>query len=201
MTSPPDRRYRPLIRWVVHLLCLMPLLWLIHTSLTSGLGANPIEYAMRYLGDWTLRMLLITLTFSPAARLLHQPDILLYRRAAGLYVFFYALLHFLSYAALDQFFDWFAIREDIVDRPYILVGFFAFVLLWPLMATSNQRAVAWLQHRWKSLHRLVYLVAVAGLLHYWWLVRADFAKAWLYLILLALLFSYRVVVHIKRQRS
>lgn len=201
MTPSLDRRRAPPIRYVVHLLCLLPLLWLIHASLTSGLGANPIEYAMRYLGDWTLRMLLITLTFSPAARLLHQPKLLLYRRAVGLYVFFYALLHFLSYAALDQFFDWLAIREDIVDRPYILVGFLAFVLLWPLMATSNRRAVAWLQHRWKSLHRLVYFIAVAGLVHYWWLVRADFAKAWVYLTILALLFSYRIVVHIKRQRS
>ena len=173
---------------------------MIYTALTAGLGANPIEYITRYTGDWTLRMLLITLSFSPAAHLLHHPELLAYRRAVGLYVFFYAMLHFSTYVVLDQFFDWLAIEEDLVDRPYILVGFTAFVLLWPLAATSNRRAVRYLQHHWKSLHRLVYVIAIAGLIHYWWLVRADFAKAWLYLIILLLLFGYRIVVYARRHR-
>ena len=187
-------------RCLVHFLCLLPAALLIYTAFTSGLGANPIEYLSRYTGDWTLRMLLITLAFSPAARLLSRPGLLHYRRAVGLYVFFYALLHFFTYIALDQFFDWFSIQEDIVKRPYILVGFTAFLLLWPLAVTSNRRAVAWLQHRWKTLHRLIYLIAVAGLIHYWWLVRADFAKAWIYLLILSLLFAYRIGVYINRQR-
>ena len=187
-------------RLVLHLLCLLPAVWLVYLAFTDGLGANPIEYITHHTGDWTLRMLLITLSFSPTARLLRKPGLLSYRRAVGLYVFFYALLHFATYIGLDQFFDWVSVKEDIIKRPYILVGFTAFVLLWPLAATSNRRAVLWLQHRWKTLHRLVYVIAVAGLIHYWWLVRADFAKAWIYLIILAALFAWRIGIAVSRRR-
>ena len=182
-----------MLRGIVHLLCLLPLVWLIVTAYRSGLGANPIEYITRYGGDWAFRMLLITLSISPLARIFHRPVIVSYRRALGLYTFFYALCHFITYIWLDQFFDWLSIVEDIAKRPFILVGFTAFVLLIPLAATSNALAVRYLQHHWITLHKLVYVIAITGLLHYWWLVRADFLKAWVYLTILLILFAYRLV--------
>ena len=187
------------IRAGVHLLCLAPLAWLVALGLRSELGANPIEYITRYTGDWTLRMLLITLTFRPVVHWLRRPVLLNYRRAVGLHTFFYGCCHFTTYLWLDQFFDWASIVEDIAERPFILAGFTAFVLLVPLAATSNDRAVRFLQHRWRSLHRLVYLVAIVGLLHYWWLVRADFLKAWIYLLILAVLLGYRVLFSVPVQ--
>ena len=190
--SPESGRVIRIARVFVHAACLLPLAWLVWTGLYRDLGANPIEYITRFLGDWTLRLLLITLTFTPAARLL-RVRIVRYRRAVGLYCFFYAVCHFVTYIWLDQFFDWPSIVEDIAKRPFILAGFTAFVLLIPLAATSNGAAVRWLQHRWNKLHRLVYVIAIVGLLHYWWLVRADFLKAWIYLVILAILLGYRLV--------
>ena len=189
-----------LIRSLVHLLCLLPMVWLIYTAYQDGLGANPIEYITRYSGDWTLRILLVTLTVSPLARLTHTPRILKYRRAIGLYTFFYAVCHFVTYIWLDQFFDWNSIVLDIAKRPFILVGFTAFVLLIPLAVTSNDRAVRYLQNSWRTLHKLVYVIAIAGLLHYWWLVRADFLKATVYLIILSILFGYRIIAYVNARR-
>ena len=187
-----DRRAVLITRTFVHAACLTPLAWLVWSGLHDDLGANPIEYITRFSGDWTLRLLLITLTFRPVVHLLRAPRLLRYRRAVGLYVFFYALCHFTTYVWLDQFFDWPSVVEDIAKRPFILAGFTAFVLLIPLAATSNDRAVRWLQHRWNKLHRLVYVIAIVGLLHYWWLVRADFLKAWVYLVILAALLGWRL---------
>ena len=118
-----------------------------------------------------------------------------------LYSFFYASCHFTTYLWLDQFFDWQAIWEDILDRPFIFAGFTAFVLLIPLAATSNNRAVRYLQHRWTLLHRLVYVIAIAGLIHYWWLIRADYLKAWIYLSLLVLLLGYRLTRYLHQSRT
>lgn len=187
-----DRRALLITRIFVHAACLTPLAWLVWLGLDAGLGANPIEYITRFSGDWTLRLLLITLSFRPVVHFLRAPRLLRYRRAVGLYVFFYALCHFTTYVWLDQFFDWTSIVEDIAKRPFILAGFTAFVLLIPLAATSNDRAVRWLQHRWNVLHRLVYVIAIVGLVHYWWLVRADFLKAWVYLVILATLLGWRL---------
>lgn len=189
--SPQSARAVRAARVVVHIACLLPLAWLVWTGVYRDLGANPIEYITRFLGDWTLRLLLITLAFTPVAALL-RVRIVRYRRAVGLYCLFYAVCHFITYIWLDQFFDWLSIVEDIAKRPFILAGFTAFVLLIPLAATSNAAAVRWLQHRWNQLHRLVYVIAITGLLHYWWLVRADFLKAWIYLAILAALLGYRL---------
>ncbi len=178
-------------RILVHALCLLPMIWLLALAYRSGLGANPIEYITRYSGDWTLRMLLITLTFRPVAHILRRPFLLRYRRAAGLYTFAYAFSHFTTYLWLDQFFDWLSIVEDIAERPFILAGFTSFVLMIPLALTSNDWSVRLLQNRWKTLHRLVYLIAIVGLVHYWWLVRADFLKASVYLVMLTILLGYR----------
>lgn len=181
-------------RLTVHIACLVPVSIIVWKVVSDAAGANPIEYLTRGSGEWTLRLLLITLMVRPLARLLKLPALLAYRRAVGLQSFFYALCHFTTYIWLDQFFDWYEIVEDIKERPFILAGFSAFVMLVPLAATSNRRAIARIGGlAWKRLHRLVYIAVSAGLLHYWWLIRADYAEAWVYLVILSLLFGYRIV--------
>lgn len=187
-------------RVIVHLLCLLPLLWLIYTAFNGGLGANPIEYITRYSGDWTIRMLLITLAISPLARLTHRPVFIRYRRAVGLWTFFYVSCHFVTYIWLDQFFEWQSIVKDIAKRPFILAGFSAFVLLIPLAFTSNGWAIRALGHHWNTLHKLVYAISIIGLVHYWWLVRADFLKASVYAVILAVLLGYRIATYIAAKR-
>ena len=185
-------------RIFVHIACLLPFLYLLDAAWDNELGANPIEYITRYSGDWTLRMLLIVLAFRPLVHLTNMRWLLRHRRAVGLYSFFYASCHFTTYIWLDQFFDWQAIGEDILDRPFIFAGFTAFVLLIPLAVTSNNRAIQYLQHRWTLLHRLVYIIAIAGLVHYWWLIRADYMKAWIYLSILSLLLGYRFTHYLRQ---
>jgi sulfoxide reductase heme-binding subunit YedZ len=187
----PDRR-----RWLkpaVFILCLLPALALAADALTGGLGANPIEAITHRTGDWALRLLLITLAVTPLRRLTgwSWPGPL--RRMLGLYAFFYASLHFLTYLVLDQFFDPAAIVEDIAKRPYITVGFTAFVLLIPLALTSTNGMIRRLGGRnWRRLHRLVYPIAILGVIHFLWLVKADLREPLIYLAILAALLGYRL---------
>ena len=199
-----NRTFSVSFRFFVHIACLIPLSIILWKVLSDNAGANPIEYLTRGGGDWTFRLLLITLTIRPAAQLLKLPALLSYRRAVGLHAFFYASCHLCTYLWLDQFFDWYEIVADIKERPFILAGFSAFVMLVPLAATSTRRAVIWLGNGWKRLHYLVYVAISAGLLHYWWLVRADYEKAWVYLVILIVLFAYRIVQWVRfivRQNS
>ncbi len=189
-----------LVRPTVHLACLVPLAWMIGQVASGNAGANPIEYLTRGIGDWALRLLLITLAVSPAARLLKRPLLLQYRRAIGLYVFFYATCHLTTYLWFDQFFDWGEIARDIVKRPFILAGFVSFLMLVPLAATSNRFSMVRLQHRWRRLHKLIYVLACTSLLHYWWMVRADFSKAEIYLAILVALLGYRLWVYVRGLR-
>lgn len=189
-----------LSRVVVHSTCLLPFLWLLYAGWSDQLGANPIEYITRFTGDWTFRMLLVVLLFRPASHLLRLLWIMRHRRAVGLYCFFYATSHLMTYLWLDQFFDWHSIVEDILERPFIFVGFAAFVLLVPLAVTSNDWSVRKLQNRWRTLHKLVYLIPILGLIHYWWLIRADYLQAWVYLIMLATLLGYRLVRFVSQSR-
>jgi len=163
---------------------------LIYRGMTQQLGANPIEEITHFTGDWTIYFLLITLAITPLRRLTGINTVIRFRRMLGLFAFFYACLHFTTYLVLDQFFDWQAILEDIAKRPYITVGFAAFLLLVPLAATSNRYMVQQLGRRWRTLHTCVYLVTGLGLLHYYWLVKADtrtpISLALLYLLLLIL---------------
>ena len=187
------------IRLTIHFACLIPLAWMVLQVVSDNAGANPIEYLTRGIGDWALRLLLITLSVRPASKLLKQPLLMRYRRAIGLYVFFYAVCHLTTYLWFDQFFDWNEIVKDIIKRPFILAGFITFVLLIPLAATSNRFSISHLKQKWSTLHRLIYVIACTALLHYWWLVRADFNKAWLYLSFLLLLFAYRLWIYILRR--
>jgi methionine sulfoxide reductase heme-binding subunit len=173
-------------------ICLLPLARLIVLGLTGGLGANPIEFITHSTGTWTLVGLMVTLSVTPLRRLTGRAELIRYRRMLGLFTFSYACLHFITYIWLDQFFDPAAIAKDIVKRPFITVGFSAFVLLIPLAATSTHGMMRRLGRRWQQLHRLVYVVAMLGVIHYAWLVKKDLTEPLIYGAVLVLLLAMRL---------
>jgi sulfoxide reductase heme-binding subunit YedZ len=179
------------IKPALFLLCLVPLVRLVWLGFHDGLGANPIEFITRSTGTWTLNFLLITLCVTPLRKLLNRPVLLRYRRMLGLFAFFYAVLHFITYIWLDQFFDWQAILKDIAKRPFITLGFSAFILLIPLAATSPKAVMKRMGKHWQTLHRAIYLIAVLGVLHYLWLVKKDVTMPLIYIVLLTILLALR----------
>jgi methionine sulfoxide reductase heme-binding subunit len=175
-------------------LCLIPFARLAWLGTHHGLGANPIEYVTHSTGWWTLSFLLITLSVTPLRRLTGWNWLLRLRRMLGLFAFFYVSLHFTTYIWLDQFFDWQGMLKDIAKRPFITVGFTAFVLLIPLAATSTNAMVRRLgAKRWQRLHRAVYVIATLGVLHFWWLVKKDIREPLIFGTLLGLLFLIRLL--------
>lgn len=197
------RGSRPdLVYAAVWLACLAPLGWLGWRLLSGDLGANPIETLVRQLGVWGLRLLLVGLALTPAARLLRQPRLIRFRRTIGLFAFAYVLLHLSTYVGVDQFFDWQAIGKDILKRPYITIGMLGFLLLVPLAATSTNAAIRRLGPvRWRRLHRLIYLIAPLGVLHYYLLVKADTRPPLIYAAILAVLLGWRVWEAFRRRRK
>jgi methionine sulfoxide reductase heme-binding subunit len=182
------------LKAVLFIAGLIPVLRLGWLALHHGLGANPIEYITRSTGWWILTFLLITLLVTPLRRLTGWNWLLRLRRMLGLYAFFYACLHFSIYIWLDQFFDWPGIVKDIGKRPFITVGFAAFVCLIPLAATSTNAMVRRLGgRRWQMLHRLVYAIATLGVLHFWWLVKKDIREPLVFGALLAILLGARAL--------
>jgi sulfoxide reductase heme-binding subunit YedZ len=176
------------------LLCSLPLAWLAARVLALaglGLGANPIDELQDRLGEWGLRLLLATLCVTPLAVSLRKPWLLGVRRMLGLFAFTYLVLHFLTWLVLDQWFDLGAIAADIVKRPYITVGFTAFLLLVPLAVTSTAGWMRRLGRRWHRLHRLVYPAAILGCVHFWWQVKADWREPAVYAAVLAVLLGWR----------
>jgi sulfoxide reductase heme-binding subunit YedZ len=186
--------------WIV-LLCLLPLVRLIVLGVGGGLGANPIEFITHSTGTWTLVGLLVILSVTPLRQLTGRADLVRYRRMLGLFTFFYACLHFVTYLWLDQFFDPAAIARDIVKRPFITVGFTAFVLLIPLAATSTHAMMRRLGRRWQLLHRLIYLIAVLGIIHYLWLVKKDLTDPLVYGGVLVLLLGLRLPLGVALLRA
>jgi methionine sulfoxide reductase heme-binding subunit len=185
-------------RWIkapVFVLCLVPAFLLGWTAWRNGLGANPIEYITHFTGDWTLRFLLIALAVTPLRKLLGLAELIRFRRMLGLFAFFYGTLHFLTYIWLDKFFDLSDTWKDVVKRPFITAGFLAFVMMIPLAITSTK---GWIRRlggaRWQMLHRLVYVSAVAGPVHYYWLVKSDVRKPVFYASIAGVLLLYRIVV-------
>ena len=185
-------------RWakpLVFALCLLPLSWLLYQVVQDLLGANPQEALIRATGDWALRFLVIVLAVTPLRELSGLSALARYRRMLGVFMYFYALLHFLSYSGFDMGFDVADIFNDIVKRPFILVGSLALLLLTPLAATSFNAAVRALGvKRWQRLHRLVYAVAGLAILHFFWMRagKNDFAEVAVYAALLALLMGWRL---------
>lgn len=186
----------PAAKPVAFLLCLLPLASLVFGAFTDGLGPNPAEALIRALGDWTLRLLCLTLAVTPLRVRTRTPQLARFRRLLGLFVFCYACLHLLAYAWLDMGLVAADIGRDILKRPFILVGFTTWLLLLPLALTSSNRAVRWLGGRqWRSLHRLVYAVAGLALLHFAWMRagKNDFAEVWLYVAIVAVLLLERLL--------
>jgi methionine sulfoxide reductase heme-binding subunit len=186
------------VKWfkpVVFLACLGPLARLGWKAYTNRLGANPIEVITHSSGDWTLILLLVTLAITPLRKLTGQAWLIRFRRMFGLFAFFYVTLHFLTYIWLDKFFDVHEMLKDIEKRKFITVGFTGFLLLIPLAFTST---AGWIRRlggkRWQVLHRLIYFAAIAGVIHYWWLVKADIHKPREYAVVLSVLLGYRIVV-------
>lgn len=181
---------------------LLPFCWLIFAAATDRLGANPAEALVRSTGDWTLRMLCVVLAITPLRTVAHWPALARFRRMAGLFVYFYVVLHLLAYGWFDMGLDAADIGRDIAKRPFILVGFTAFMLLTPLALTSFNRAIRALGgRRWQRLHRLVYAVALLAVLHFFW-VRAgkhNFAEVVVYGAILATLLGWRLVQNTKKK--
>ena len=193
----------PLAKPVVFVLCLLPFAWLFYGAATNNLGANPAEYLIRSTGDWTLRFLCIVLAVTPLRVLTSTPQLARLRRMLGLFVYFYVVLHLLSYSWFDMGFDVPDIAKDIAKRPFILVGFSAFVLLTPLAATSFNRAIKALGgKRWQLLHRLVYPIAGLGLLHFFWMRagKNNFGEVAVYAAIVLLLLGWRVAHFLKKNK-
>jgi len=185
-----------MIRWLkvaVFLACLVPLARLGWKGYNGTLTANPIEFITHSTGDWTLTFLLITLSVTPLRKLLRQPWLIRFRRMFGLFAFFYGCLHLMTYVWFDKFFDWHAMFADIYKRRFITAGLTAFLLMVPLALTSTK---GWIRRlggkRWQVLHRLIYFSAIAGVIHYVWLVKADLTKPLRYAFVLGVLLTYRV---------
>jgi sulfoxide reductase heme-binding subunit YedZ len=190
------------LKVLVFALCLAPLVVLVLETFGVGglsLGANPIEELIHRLGKWGLKFLLITLAVTPLRKLTGWNWLIRFRRMLGLFAFFYVLLHFLVYAGLDQRFDLAVIVEDVIERPYITIGMLALLLLVPLAATSTKGMMRRLGGRWQKLHRMVYLIAVLGVWHFYWQVKLDTLEALIYAGILAALLGFRLVD--RRRRS
>ncbi|MDO5625195.1 MAG: protein-methionine-sulfoxide reductase heme-binding subunit MsrQ [Pseudomonadota bacterium] len=194
----------PWAKPVVFVLCLLPLAWLVWGAATGGLGANPAEALIRSLGDWALRFLCVALAITPLRVRTRTPQLARFRRMLGLFVFFYASLHLLAYAWLDMGLYPAQIARDIVDRPFILVGVAAWLLLLPLAATSFNRAVRALGGRaWQALHRLVYVIAPLALLHFFWMRagKNDFAEVAVYAAIIGALLTERLSRHVQAGKA
>jgi methionine sulfoxide reductase heme-binding subunit len=188
---------------VLFALALLPFAWLFWGALTNHLGANPAEYLERSTGDWTLRFLCITLAVTPLRVAANVPALARFRRMLGLFTYFYVVLHLLCYSWFDMGFDFADIAKDVPKRPFILVGFSAFVLLTPLAATSFNRAVRALgAKRWQALHKLVYGVPVLAILHFFWMRagKHNFAEVAVYAAIVAVLLGWRVADALRRKR-
>ena len=185
----------PAAKPLVFLLALLPFAWLLYGAFSNNLGANPAEHLIRATGDWTLRFLCIVLAVTPLRVISTTPALARFRRMLGLFVYFYVLVHLLSYSWFDMGFEVVDIVRDIIKRPFILVGFAAFLLLTPLAATSFNAAIRQLgAKRWQLLHKLVYLIAGLGLLHFFWMRagKNDFSEVSVYAAIIAALLGWRV---------
>ena len=185
----------PAVKPVVFVLAMLPFAWLVFGAFADQLGANPAEYLERSTGDWTLRFLCIALAVTPLRVMANLPPLARLRRMLGLFTYFYVVLHFLCYAWFDMGFDVAETAKDIAKRPFILVGFAAFVLLTPLALTSFNRAVkAMGARRWQALHKLVYAIAGLGILHFFWMRagKHNFAEVAVYAAILAVLLGWRL---------
>jgi sulfoxide reductase heme-binding subunit YedZ len=193
---------RRVIKPVVFLACLLPFGWLVLGAFTDGLGVNPVEMITNTTGIWTLRFIALSLAVTPLRWLTKWNPLVLLRRMLGLFAFFYGTLHFMTYFILDRSLEFSGLWEDVLKRPYITVGFTAFLLLIPLALTSTQ---GWIRRlggrRWNLLHRLVYISAMLGVLHYWWKVKVDVSSPALYALIVAVLLGGRLLRSLQQRNG
>ncbi|MET0335474.1 MAG: protein-methionine-sulfoxide reductase heme-binding subunit MsrQ [Rhizobacter sp.] len=192
----------PAAKPLLFVVCALPFAWLLYGAFANTLGPNPAEALIRGTGDWTLRFLCLTLAVTPLRVISGQAAFARFRRMLGLFAFFYGVLHFLSYGWLDMGFDLAEIAKDIPKRPFALVGFLALLLMVPLAATSFNRAIKALgAKRWQMLHKLVYVVVLLGLLHFFWMrsSKNNFGEVAIYAVVIALLLGWRVWHRLRRR--
>ncbi len=188
-----------LLKLVVFLAALVPLGLLGLKAYQGNLGANPIEVITHSTGDWTIRFLLITLAITPLRRITGWQGWIRFRRMLGLFAFFYGVLHLTTWVWLDKFFDVHEMIADVYKRRFITVGMAALLLMTPLALTSTKGWIRRLGTRWQKLHRLIYVSAILGVIHYWWLVKADVSKPEQYAVILAVLLGIRVVIAARKR--
>jgi methionine sulfoxide reductase heme-binding subunit len=191
-----------LVKWIkipFFLLCLAPLGNLVWRGLHNDLTANPIEYIRNSTGFWTLTFLCLTLAITPLRKLLHRNELIRFRRMVGLFAFFYGSVHFLTYVGIEQSFDLKQMLDDVTQRPFITAGYIAFLLMIPLAVTSTSGMVRRLGgKRWQLLHRLVYLSAIAGAVHFYWKVKSDITVPMRFIVVIAILLCYRLVAAVMK---
>ncbi|MDH5734495.1 MAG: sulfoxide reductase heme-binding subunit YedZ [Gammaproteobacteria bacterium] len=187
-------------RLIIFLLCLIPLGLTLYGAINNTLGANPAETMNRNMGDWALYYLMMTLSATPINRVFGWNGILRYRRMLGLYTFFYGCVHFLTYIWFDHYFNGSEIIDDIVKRPFITLGFISLVLLLPLAITSNRFMVKKLKRNWLRLHKIVYLVAILCVIHFFLMVKADYYEPLIFAIILMILLGSRIILSLKNKK-
>tara|TARA_Y100001970_G_scaffold113805_1_gene141900 strand:- start:70 stop:651 length:582 start_codon:yes stop_codon:yes gene_type:complete len=186
-----------LVKPVIFFLALIPFIWLLSKVFQNDLGPDPAQALSIETGEWSLRFLLLTLAITPLRQIFRMAEIARLRRMIGLFAFFYASIHFLSWMAFILGFRWLAIAEELVERPYITVGFLAYVILFLLGVTSTNSMVRRLGKNWKRLHRFVYAASILAIVHLLWILRTDVTEAVIYGVLLAILLGYRIFRKLK----
>jgi sulfoxide reductase heme-binding subunit YedZ len=188
------------VKRLIFIASLWPILSLGIDTFQNSLGANPVEFIERHFGKWTLIFLCLTLSMTPLRRITNISEWILYRRMLGLFVFFYASIHFLCYIGLDYQFAWEDIKNDIIKHRYVLVGFLAWLLLLPLAFTSSDKMIRRLKVNWKRLHRLIYVIAILGVLHFIWLVKKDLTEPLIFAVVVSILLILRLNIF-KRKKN
>ena len=189
MLTQINRKY---LKVIIFILCLVPIFYIIYQIITNQLSPEPIKDITHHTGKWTLYFIVITLAMTPLKKITNLNIWINYRRMFGLFIFFYASVHLMTYVGLDYRFDLTSIGDDIIKKKYIFIGFSAWILLIPLAVTSNQRMIKILKEKWKKLHRLIYLVSLFGAIHYLWLVKRDLTEPLIFLTIILVLLSFRL---------
>ena len=184
-----NQRY---LKVVIFILSLLPIFYIIYQIITNQLGPEPIKDITHHTGKWTLYFIVITLAMTPLKKITKLYIWINYRRMFGLFIFFYASLHLMTYVGLDYRFDLTSIGDDIIKKKYIFIGFSAWLLLIPLVLTSNKKMMKILKNNWKKLHRLIYLISLFGVIHYLWLVKRDLTEPLIFLLIILILLAFRL---------
>ena len=179
------------LKGIIFIISLLPLFFIIYQIITDQLGPEPVKDITHHTGKWTLYFIVITLAMTPLQKITKLNFWIRYRRMFGLFIFFYASIHLMTYVGLDYRFDLISIGSDIIKKKYILIGFSAWLLLVPLAITSNKRMMKILKDKWKKLHRLIYLISLFGVIHYLWLVKRDLTEPLIFLVVILFLLTFR----------